>query len=180
MQRFIAAAIAALFASPVAAECLSPDLLLPGLEPGEAIFAARDVELPETRYLGVVAMRSNEPYEMEVDLWPSPPGARVEERHVCSRVSLRPIGAAADWHRPQFAMALATGVDYAAAYPGVHDRLAALGQLVFAPKGRYRVVRFTGRAPRAGAPEYEAAARGSRGCDGHVVRGERTIVFPLC
>lgn len=180
MKRFLVGALVALLPSLASAECLSPDDLLPDLEPGEAIFAARDVEMPEMRYLGVIAMRSDDPKEETIHLWPTAASRQVVERHVCGVVALSPIGDAVNWHRPQYAVALASGVDYRAEYPAIHDRLAARGQLVRLPAGRYRVVRYRGRPPRPGAPEYDVAARASGGCDGHVARGDRTIVFPLC
>ena len=180
MSFFAAAVCIALFASSALAECLSPDEILPDLAAGNDIFVARDVDLPEMAFLGVVALSSNEPDEQGVHLWPKKHGDEVAKRHLCSHVSLRPIGRAMDYYRPQYAVALSTGVDYRDAYPMAHDRLQALGQLVTMPRGRYRVVRFPGRPPRVDDPVYQIAARAAERCSGHIAKGSKTLVFPLC
>ena len=167
-------------AGPAAAACLSPDDLVPDLDARDAIFAFRDVELPESAYLGMIAVSARSNGRSDIHMWPELPNGGVSERHFCGNVSLQPIGETADGFSRQLAIGLERGVDYEAAYPEFFDRIAATGQLVRLPAGRYRVVRFEGKAPLAGARDYAAAARGSEGCDGHIAAGVNTIVFPLC
>lgn len=184
MKKLLAAVAPSLFAlffaSPVLANCLAPDDLLPELEPGEAIFAARDVTLPASAYLGLIAISPKQDGRSDIHLWPDLPNGGVAENHFCGNVSLRPIGEAADGFTRQMAVGLAKDVDYAALYPDFFEQMAATGQFVKLPAGRYRVARFAGKAPLPGAPAFDVAARPSQGCDGHVAVGVRTILFPLC
>ncbi|MEL7465917.1 MAG: hypothetical protein AAFN79_17735, partial [Pseudomonadota bacterium] len=129
MRDWLIGAALALSAHAAGAACLAPDDVAPDLAAGAEIFVARDVDLPEMSFIGVAALTSNDRDERGERLQPMKEGDMLAEDGLCDRVALRPIGSAKAQHRPQFAFALRSDIDYAATHPKAHRRLAADGRL---------------------------------------------------